>query len=284
MERKTVDYLDFNHLFLDQMLQVPGAKDAFDFANFHYYNGFRWGWEGPGPFNQDMLAKVNAITSTLAARGADLARKGVISSEASTFREHMADPDAPSSYDYQARYAPQSLIRGLAARLRAMFWFCDIDNPDGSSMLGGLLSSSLTPNPSYTSFQVATQQLSGLLFDQQLTFNLPNQATIDPYVQAYRFANGSIVRLALFTDKPGSRCTGCGGVRWEKIATDFPDGVFIDYTPTVSLTPAHLGGSWTGRVKRTDGMTGQVTFLGLIGATSVGVPLSSKVAYFEVAP
>ena len=239
----------FSLSFLDDILNA-GAAPYFDVMNFHFYNGFRNRWDGTLPFDQDIMGKTAEIRRILAAHQV---AKPIICSELGLNRAMIED--TARAAEYQARYVPQALARGMAAGLEVLVWFQLSDHPPES---WGLLREDFQPNPAYTAYQVVTRQLSGYTYQDQLVFP-------DDKVQAYRF-RADRAKLVLFSDAQD---------RWEHLSPGY-----TDYRTTVTLSAEHLG-AWSGRLRVTDKF-GQETVLDSAGAPAIRLAVSPSPVYVEV--
>lgn len=165
------------------------------------------------------------------------------------------DGDVQKCEELQARQAVHVNVRGMAAGLKIMCWYTLVDKPGGLKY--GLLRGDLTPRPSYTAYQVLTQQLDGYVFDEQLV------VSDNPRIQAYRFDRDGVKKLVLWRDSG------------EKIK-----GQDKDATETMTVSAAELG-AWTGQVRVTD-KSGSAQVIQ--APTEVTLEISSDPVFVENVP
>jgi hypothetical protein len=251
-----------------QYMQARSDDDFVDIIAANQYNFLRDDWDRTLPTYQEIIAKFRwakdddsfnvsiakaySVYKWQTAYGLD---KPMASGEVGEQVSLGCDGDVQKCEELQARQAVHVNVRGMAAGLKIICWYTLVDKPGGLKY--GLLRSDLTPRPSYTAYQVLTQQLDGYVFDQQLV------VSSKPNIQAYRFDQGGVKKLVLWRDSG------------EKLKAQVKDA-----TETMTVSATELGTGWTGRVRVTDKL-GNVNTYGSLGAPSVSLTFSSDPIYVE---
>ncbi len=255
-----------------QANQRPSGYDYVDIIAANQYNFLRDDWDRGLPTYQEIIAKFryssndgyfdvdqpNAYSVYKWQSVYDL-NKPMASGEVGEQVSLGCGGDLDRCEELQARQAVHVNVRGMAAGLKIICWYTLVDKPDGLQY--GLLRGDLTPRPSYTAYQVLTQQLDGYVFDEQLV--IYRNSTKQPYIQAYRFDKGGVKKLVLWRDDG-----------WKLKDQDESAEV------TMTVSAAELGTGWTGRLRVTDKQGGVNTY-GYLGATSVDLTFSSDPIYVE---
>jgi hypothetical protein len=246
------DYLRTNH----------GGEAGYPFVhvlNVHVYNDFRPYWNGATkPYDQEMLGKVKKLKARLTGLGVP---------ELPIMVTEVGIPSEPTdswtnrSEELQAVYVAQTLVRGEVLGLVATQWFTLVDFQHELGYKYGLLKDDggLTEKLGYTAYRVATEQLRGWVYDQQVTWS-------DNRVEGHRFrqADGN-KKIVVWTDT-GERLGKKG---------------LTPLTLDVVFNASHFGGEWTGQLRVVD-MLGNATILS--GGSSITVQLTQEPRYIEIYP
>jgi len=248
----------FNHLRTNY-----GSEAGYPFVhvlNVHVYNDFQTFWNGTKPYDQDMLGKVRKLATRLAGLGVPalpfmVTEIGIPSEPSDNWTER--------SEELQAVYVAQTLVRGEVLRLVANQWFSLVDFQHELNLKYGLLKddAGLTEKLAYIAYRVATQQLSGWEYDQQVTWS-------NTSVEGHRFKRADGKKIAVWT-VTGERLGKKG---------------LTPVTTTIAFNSSHFPGvTWTGKLRITDKF-GVVTTVGSSGSLSVSVTVTQSPIFVEVTP
>jgi hypothetical protein len=235
----------FRYTFTDEVLDylaatygTGGSFPFFDAMNFHTYNDFRNQWDGPTlPYDQELVGKAKHVRNfKLTGPGYDLSGMPLLITEMGLM-SGPSDQYTTRSEGLQALYVPQAFARVRAANLELSTWFMLIDDPRfGTYYQWGLLREDTTRKPSYTAYQVITQQLpTTASYDRQLT---PTE-TGSSNIIAFRFQlDGGPYKIVAFTDN-GERLGRVGFPAVQRSMT-FNSSLFPDWTGRLKVV-SHLG-------------------------------------------
>jgi Cellulase (glycosyl hydrolase family 5) len=158
--------------FLDGVLQNEGGG-FFDVMNFHYYPAFSPKWE---PYGTGIIGKATYLWRILATYSVDkpfvCTESGMPSSES-----------VGGSDELQSRYVVQLFSWAMVADLDPTIWYMLTDLAVPGSAQYGLLSSDLSPKPSYNAYTTLVRQLSGANYVR----TLDSVATGSTEILAYEF-------------------------------------------------------------------------------------------------
>ena len=172
----------FDRYFLrDVVANCSGP--CFDVANFHFYPKFRKVWEGYG---RDIVGKANYVRQVITSQGYD---RPVICTETSWPTVGVWGGDSP-----QARYAPKSYARGLAAGLGVVNWYAWRDSDISNT---GLLKWDGTPRWAYYTYQA----VADLLQSARYVRTIPSLETGSAQIEGYQFSvpgSGGRKRLDIY--------------------------------------------------------------------------------------
>lgn len=268
-----------------------GGESQWPFFNqvgVHVYNDFRNNWDGPQPYNQELVGKVSHFRGNQLFRAGqfDLTGVPVDVSEAS-LPSLPGDTFTNRSETLQAIYPGQMMARAKVADAIRATWFLAEDNFTGpcdspySWFTFGLLRSLAVfnaaqgcpvnplpgysvsmphePKPALTALGVAAAQLAGATFDTQLG---PLQ-TGSMQIEAHRFLQGGTAVIIAFTDNG------------ERIGRRASPPVQRNMTFDASVLPG-----WTGRIAVTSHM-GNVIYR---DGTSIVLTLTQAPVYVRPVP
>jgi len=262
-------YGPFNYNFVADVFNYLrtnyGSEEGYPFVdvvNVHVYDEFRPYWDGATkPYDQQMLGKVKKLKARLTGLG--VPELPIMVTEAGIHSDPTDDWTIRSE-ELQAIYATQTLVRGEVLGLVANQWFTLVDFQHELGYKYGLLKNDagLTEKLAYAAYLVATEQLTGWEYDQQVTWS-------DNRVEGHRFMmEDGAKKIVLWTD------TG------ERLGKKGTTSVTTNITFNSSYFP---GVTWTGRLRITN-KYGGVTTEGSPGATSVTVTATQSPIFVEVAP
>jgi hypothetical protein len=217
----------FERRFLDDVID-PAKGNAgayFDVMNFHFYKSFAPAWEALRPGDKDLEAKANYLRyNKLGAYGVT---KPFICTETSMW---SGDGTASTNYgtdELQSRYVAQSFMRGLAANLDVVIWYCMTDY--STAWQYGLLRPDLSRKPSFGAYQTVTSELPNVRFLRELTLFDTGDARIEGYEFIERGTNkrkGAVwtnvealyLPIAFPMDAPGK------AIRWVEMIAYYSNG------------------------------------------------------------
>jgi streptogramin lyase len=172
----------FDRYFLrDAVANCSGP--CFDVANFHFYPKFRKMWEGYG---RDIIGKANYVRQVIRSYDYD---RPIICTETSWPTVGVWGGESP-----QARYAPKSYARGLAAGLGVVNWYAWRDSDISNT---GLLKWDGTPRWAYYTYQAAASLLQSARFVRAI----PSSETGSAQIEGYQFSvpgSGGRKRLDIY--------------------------------------------------------------------------------------
>lgn len=272
----------------DDHADEPGYP-FFDMIGFHNYNDFRDGWDGAGGLEPEIVGKAARFREEqLVDPGRfDFTETPLVSTEVG-IASAPSDAWTLRSEDYQAAYAAQVAIRGLAAGLRAMIWYTatdytggDCGNPYSWLMLGLMRSEWVAAaaracpedplpeyrpaepwerKPAYSAFATASRVIGEAAYLDQLSTAELGVAGVEAH--RVELADGRPAIVA-FTDH--GRSLG------SRRATDIERVLRVD---------AGLTGEWTGRLRIVDHLGDERVVTG----SSVDVRLTYRPLYLVVEP
>ncbi|MBI3943232.1 MAG: hypothetical protein HY326_09490, partial [Chloroflexi bacterium] len=165
--------LHFSMDFPDKVLQrlsadpnVVANNCYFDVLGFHQYDAYRVNWDGPRPFNQGLLAKVNAINHVLAGYS-ECANKPLMISEIGLQIGNTGQPDDPTLVELQARHMARMYFQVHASSVPVAIWYTLADQNE-SFKFGLFPANSTTGRPAYFVVRNLTELMKGYTFDQQI--------------------------------------------------------------------------------------------------------------------
>jgi hypothetical protein len=187
-----------------------GGWPYFDWMALHAYNDYRNNWDGAQPVDQELVGKVAHFRAhQLVRSGVWDARSYPIALTEGSLPSMPSDQFTTRTETLQAVYPGQLMARGLAAGLRAIFWYSSEDHSRGNCaniydwLTFGLLrslemrtearrcarnpipdyqvGSDHEPKPSYSAFTTATGQLGAAQFDRQLSTAETGNSVIEAY-------------------------------------------------------------------------------------------------------
>jgi hypothetical protein len=163
----------FDRQFLANVATLCGKATlpCFDLANFHYYAGFRPGWE---KYGRDISGKAAFVRQTLVANGYS---RPVINTE--TGWPSCSGTNTP---ELAARYVPKTFARALASDLLVANWYSLHDFGDAGCP--GLLDPDGKPRSAYT----ALQTLVTVLGQAKYVRAIPSSETGAAQIEAYQFS------------------------------------------------------------------------------------------------
>jgi len=262
-------YGPFNYNFVADVFNYLrtnyGSEEEYPFLdvmNVHVYDEFRTYWDGATkPYDQQMLGKVKKLKVRLAELGVPelpfmVTEVGIHSEPTDQWTER--------SEELQAVYAVQTLVRAEVLGLVAAQWFTLVDFEHELGYKYGLLKNDagLTEKLAYTSYRVATEQLSGWEYDQQVTWS-------DNRVEGHRFMKADGTRKIVVWTDTGERL---GKKNLSPVTT------------TITFDSSYFPGvTWTGKLRITDKL-GVVTIEGWAGSPSVSITVTQSPVFVEVAP
>jgi len=160
----------FDRQFLDDALAACSGHDCFDVMNFHYFPGFRTGWE---QYGADIIGKTNYVRQRLAEHG--FQDMPVIVTETTW----CSGADWGSD-ELQSRYVGKGYVRAMAAGLDVVIWYALDDGSD--PCLPGLLTRVLELKPAYAAYQTMTAMLGRAHYQRALTPTVTGSDQLVGYV------------------------------------------------------------------------------------------------------